>query len=830
MQKLLFRIKNIATFAARFISILIKQMKTLFPILCFLLSVFSAVFPLTAQTVDPDSLFYVQSSAATEWAGYNNVYTYDNLQKAIDDAATWSSDNNNLQAYVLVAIGLYTAPATSFSLKNHVKIVGGFDGDETDINPTHSQDGTTSYATNTVFSGNSVRCVFNDTNLDATATLENAVIANGYSDGYGGGMLNRDNCSPTLNNCTFKNSTANDGGGLCNLNGSSPTLVKCTFTENTATLYGGGVSNETGSNPMFDNCIFSGNKADNGGAIDNYISSSPSFANCFFTENSAAGGGAVINEEDCSPTFANCTFTGNIATGAGGSGMYNLNNGNPTLINCIMALNVNSSNATSNDPDDNVLNDSSFPEFRSSVIGTTSYNNAGTPALNAVTPSLSDFNADGSLTSSAIWAIKKGDYNLYATAMAPMLAVYNALFGTSLTATDMIDINNYFVVGGAPGRESIDLGAFRYFDSTPPIVMAFTPSGAGAMLSGNIVITFSESIAVDGTVSLNSGSPLTGGSWNSSYTVYTLPYSGLIHSALYTAQISGFKSMDAVAMVLDDSRTFTTIDVVTPSMKLSATGGTYSTNEVTLTATVSNVEAGIVPAGSVTFKESDNTLATVLLDDLGTATYIVPSLINPGNYTYTAEYSGDENYNANSATTTIDVTPYLSVSPNTLNFAAYGETKTFTVACNTNWTLGNTASWLTISQGNDEHTMLITAAANPTADQRFALLAFSIANIMSRSIEATQDAADKTAIEAVGAPTIIIYSQNGDVIVKSDVPVKSVAVYDVAGKAVKAINGIDGFNGSITISGLPKNQVLIVKATMNDNSIMTYETTIEIVN
>ena len=60
-------------------------------------------------------------------------------------------------------------------------------------------------------------------------------------------------------------------------------------------------------------------------------------------------------------------------------------------------------------------------------------------------------------------------------------------------------------------------------------------------------------------------------------------------------------------------------------------------------------------------------------------------------------------------------------------------------------------------------------------------------------------------------------------IVKSDASIKSVAVYDVSGKALKTVNGIQGLNGAITISGLPKNQVLIVRATMGDGSIMNYK-------
>ena len=38
-------------------------------------------------------------------------------------------------------------------------------------------------------------------------------------------------------------------------------------------------------------------------------------------------------------------------------------------------------------------------------------------------------------------------------------------------------------------------------------------------------------------------------------------------------------------------------------------------------------------------------------------------------------------------------------------------------------------------------------------------------------------------------PSITVYSQDGDVFVKSDAPVRSVAVYDIAGKLLKEAEG-----------------------------------------
>jgi len=274
------------------------------------------------------------------------------------------------------------------------------------------------------------------------------------------------------------------------------------------------------------------------------------------------------------------------------------------------------------------------------------------------------------------------------------------------------------------------------------------------------------------------------------------------------------------------------VSKLSPVVSLSASGGThYVNNSLTLTAAISAAGASVTPAptGAVAFKDGNITLGTASLDNSGAAVFTVSAPISEGSHSYTAEYSGDSTYLSGvSKPCTVDVLSYLSVSPTALNFIAAGETKTFTVTCNlpgAYWTLGNPAPWLTISSGGDDHTMLMKAAANPTAEVRYALVVFSIPGVMSQSIAVMQDAADKTAIESVGAPSVVVYSQNGDVIVKSDVPVQSVAVYDVSGKVIKAVNGIQGFNGSITISGLPKQQALIVRVA-TQSGIRNYETII----
>ncbi|MEA4969820.1 MAG: X2-like carbohydrate binding domain-containing protein [Candidatus Pelethousia sp.] len=87
---------------------------------------------------------------------------------------------------------------------------------------------------------------------------------------------------------------------------------------------------------------------------------------------------------------------------------------------------------------------------------------------------------------------------------------------------------------------SIVVTAMMPGDTTAPTVTSVTPAGGATSvsLSGNISITFSESIGTTGTVKL--GSTVLGtGAWSGN--TYTVPYSGLAYSRTYIISISGFK-------------------------------------------------------------------------------------------------------------------------------------------------------------------------------------------------------------------------------------------------------------------------------------------------
>jgi len=182
-----------------------------------------------------------------------------------------------------------------------------------------------------------------------------------------------------------------------------------------------------------------------------------------------------------------------------------------------------------------------------------------------------------------------------------------------------------------------------------------------------------------------------------------------------------------------------TINKAVPSMILSATGGAGMNDDVVLTATVSKVGTGIMPTGSVTFKEGETTLDVTSLNSSGIATCTIAAPVPAGAHTFTAEYAGDGDHYA-------------------------------------------------------------TAGAAPSA-------IFII----------------YTAIDAANAPSVIVYSQHDDLIVKSDATIQRIMVYNISGQLIKEVKPGSGY---IEISGLPKTQVLVVNV-MVDGKTGSYKVQIE---
>jgi hypothetical protein len=260
---------------------------------------------------EKQTTIYVNS---TNVSGIHNglswATAFTDFQLGVDAASAGDS--------VFVARGTYQpASGQSFSMKEGVKIYGGFAGTETSLSQRDLKKGDTSF-----LKGNGNTVIYNNNNgLTVAALLDNFTITSGNADN-GGGMFNSSS-SPTITNCIFSGNSANYGGGMYNSE-SSPTITNCIFSESTATWGGGGMFNLQSSS-ILTNCTFSENTANRGGGIYKSSSSSSIITNCIFSGNTASGGGrgGGMYNSDLSSTVINCIFSGN--TASMGGGMYNDN-------------------------------------------------------------------------------------------------------------------------------------------------------------------------------------------------------------------------------------------------------------------------------------------------------------------------------------------------------------------------------------------------------------------------------------------------------------------------------------------------------------------------
>ena len=252
--------------------------------------VFVLGFGTAAQTIR-----YVKPTATGLGDGSSWINASGDLRAIINNAAPGNA--------IWVAAGMYHPSAfdrsASFSMKNGVRIYGGFNGTETSLNqrnwtvnqsilsgdlPENDIIIGTGMSTEIQYNSDNSFHVISNQNLDTTAVLDGMYVQGGYTDGSvlgatnrssGGGML-IENSAATIRNCTFRyNHAISDGGAICVANpttGNMPTRIyNCQFYQNISTDGNGSVGGAIGliDNGNFDvyNCIFQFNGAQSGGAI-----------------------------------------------------------------------------------------------------------------------------------------------------------------------------------------------------------------------------------------------------------------------------------------------------------------------------------------------------------------------------------------------------------------------------------------------------------------------------------------------------------------------------------------------------------------------------------
>jgi predicted outer membrane repeat protein len=351
-----------------------------------------SVFLLTMGTPAAAKVIYVDTNApgpTHDGSSWVNAYKY--LQDALTEASSAVKP-----VEIRVAGGIYTPDSNwsvpggtgdrtaTFQLINGVTLRGGYAGfGEPDPNAWDIDE----YETilNGDLNGNDIdvndpcdllteptraenSChVVTGSGTDPNAILDGFTITGGTAnvssvpDGYGGGMCNWQDSSPTVSRCTFNGNCAEwGGGGIGNYYGSSPTLVNCIFIGNAAGTAGGGVRNSWWSNSTLVSCSFVGNSAGRyGGGIYNDWESNLTLRDCMFNGNSAERMGGGMYHIDGRSTLVNCVFSGNSANCGGG--MCNANY-IPTL------MDNHSSNNDSVEGIVGILNDLYYPRLTNCVF------------------------------------------------------------------------------------------------------------------------------------------------------------------------------------------------------------------------------------------------------------------------------------------------------------------------------------------------------------------------------------------------------------------------------------------------------------------------------
>ncbi|QEC73846.1 T9SS type A sorting domain-containing protein [Arachidicoccus ginsenosidivorans] len=269
----------------------------------------SNVYKITGGILAKITHYYVKLDATGAGNGKTWEDAYTNLQTAIDGASSGDS--------IFVAEGIYQpASGVSFTMKEGVKIFGGFLGTETAFYERN-------LAHKATLQGNGTSVIVNNNNgLTATTEIDGFIVTGGNNGDNAGGGMDNTAVSPTIRNCVFTGNTASIGGAIHNYNASSPTIINCVFSGNAGIGAGGGaIYNMNHSNPFIIGCVFSQNTGPYGGAIQNRFHSAPVITNCVIYGNTSFQGGGIYNSAS-DPVITNSIIWGNVANGEG-NGLFN---------------------------------------------------------------------------------------------------------------------------------------------------------------------------------------------------------------------------------------------------------------------------------------------------------------------------------------------------------------------------------------------------------------------------------------------------------------------------------------------------------------------------
>jgi hypothetical protein len=168
----------------------------------------------------------------------------------------------------------------------------------------------------------------------ATLRVTNLSIRNGKTAGLGGAILNAGTL--WVDKVTFTGNTAGNGGALSNSAGATATLENATMADNTTTGVGGGGIINSGLLTLDESSLTSNHAPINGGGLNTQTSGVSHISQSQFAHNVSGGlGGAISNLGTTTLNGTSVRFN----TGSGGGGIAT-GNTNVTLTNSTVTSNT----------------------------------------------------------------------------------------------------------------------------------------------------------------------------------------------------------------------------------------------------------------------------------------------------------------------------------------------------------------------------------------------------------------------------------------------------------------------------------------------------------
>lgn len=275
-------------------------------------------FPPVVQNIS--NVIYVRPSGNDQNPGTGWASSKQTVQAGIDAARPG--------AEVWVAAGTYVG---NFILKNGVKLLGGFAGNET------AADQRDWSLNQTILDGNRQNSVIQIASSATGVVIDGFTIQNGKSGNNGGGIHCQPRSETRITHCIIRNNLAERGGGLCLNNAASLIMEKCVVSENRGNVNGGGIYFNRNSIAVLNNNEIKSNTTGEGGGGLAIYGHSVKVEKCIITNNRAEIKGGGVFTYQSSSTLDQNTITGNQAVSIGG-GVY-VSQGSPRITNCIIGGN-----------------------------------------------------------------------------------------------------------------------------------------------------------------------------------------------------------------------------------------------------------------------------------------------------------------------------------------------------------------------------------------------------------------------------------------------------------------------------------------------------------